>query len=188
MILQRIAIARRNRSRCAIICGANKGERLTTGVPPRLDGLLVLAAAASMALLAPAPAQADRSQILINAAVLTHVSLSGVQMPSQVAITDEDLARGYLEIAQPVTIDVRSNTPSGLVLGFTLTAAWVTAAQVRRAQDGVSGSTGAASLLVPKEGKGLAVQSVALRVRLILGQSARAGTFAWPLAVVVAPA
>lgn len=162
---------------------------MTTGAPPRLDGLLVLAAAAaSMALLAPAPAQADRSEILVNAAVLTRVSLSGVQMPSQVAITDEDLARGYLEIAQPVTIDVRSNHPSGLLLGFSLNAAWVAAAQVRGAQGGVSGSLGAASLLVPKKGKGLAVQSVALRVRLILSQSARAGTFAWPLAVVVAPA
>jgi hypothetical protein len=158
-------------------------------VPPRLDGLLSLAAAAaSMALLAPAPAQADRSQILVNAAVLTRVWLRGVQMPSQVAITDEDVARGYLEIAQPVTIEVRSNNPSGLVLGFSLNAAWVAAAQVRGAQGGVSASTGAASLLVPKEGKGLAVQSVALRVRLILGQSARAGTFAWPLAIVVAPA
>jgi hypothetical protein len=158
-------------------------------VPPRLDGLLSLAAAAaSMALLAPAPAQADRSQILVNAAVLTRVWLSGVQMPSQVAITDEDVARGYLEIAQPVMIEVRSNNPSGLVLGFSLNAAWVAAAQVRGAQGGVSASTGAASLLVPKEGKGLAVQSVALRVRLILGQSARAGTFAWPLAIVVAPA
>lgn len=161
---------------------------MTTGVPPRLDGLLVLAAAAGLALLAPAPAQADRSQILVNAAVLTRVSLSGVQMPSQVAITDEDLARGYLEIAQPVTIDVRSNHPSGLALGFSLTAAWVTAAQVRGAQGRVSVSKRAASLLVPKEGKGFAVQSVALRIRLILGESARAGTFAWPLAVVVAPA
>jgi hypothetical protein len=162
---------------------------LTTGVPPRLDGLLSLtAAAASIALLAPAPAQADRSQLLVNAAVLTRVSLSGVQMPSQVAITDEDLARGYLEIAQPVTIDVRSNNPSGLVLGFSLNAAWVTAAQVRGAQGRVSVSKGAGSLLVRKQGKGLAVQSVALRVRLILGESARAGTFAWPLAVVVAPA
>jgi hypothetical protein len=87
-----------------------------------------------------------------------------------------------------VTIDVRSNHPSGLLLGFSLNAAWVAAAQVRGAQGGVSGSLGAASLLVPKKGKGLAVQSVALRVRLILSQSARAGTFAWPLAVVVAPA
>jgi hypothetical protein len=141
-----------------------------------------------MALLAPAPAQADRSQILVNAAVLTRVSLRGVQMPSQVAITDEDLARGYLEIAQPVTIDVRSNNPSGLVLGFSLNAAWAAAAQVRGAQGGISVSKGAASLFVARKGKGLAVQSVALRVRLILGKSARAGTFAWPLAVVVAPA
>lgn len=121
----------------------------------------------------------DRARITVSATVLAHTSLKSLRTPDFVAVTAEDIARGYVELARPVELEVLSNHARGILLGFHARAPWVRAVRVNDAAQSM--------VFLAKAGKGLAAQALALKVRLELAPEARPGTLAWPLAVFVAP-
>jgi hypothetical protein len=144
-------------------------------------------AAAALALSAPPAARADSHRIEVRAVVARVASVSALRTPAQVVVTADDVARGYVEIAQPVEVGIRTNDPSGVVLGFELGSPLVRAVHFDGEDLRLSVAAGAAAVRVPTAGAGLRSRTLRLRTRLELAPGARPGVIAWPVAVFVAP-
>ena len=102
-------------------------------------------------------------------------------------MTAQDVARGYVELAQPVEVEIRTNNPGGVMLGFNLNSPQVSGARFDGQDLQLSVAAGAAVVLVPKVGVGLRSQTLRLRTRLMLAPDARPGVIAWPVALFIAP-
>ncbi len=131
---------------------------------------------------------ADTTRLNIQATVLEHTSISRLSVPSSLTVSEDDVARGYIEVDEPVTIDVRTNSAAGAVLGFSLQSPMVRSVTLNGTSNGVAVSEAGANMHLAKQGKGLATHSLKLRVRVELAPGAQPGTLAWPLAVFLAPA
>jgi hypothetical protein len=153
---------------------------------------LIALAATSLAItggmLPTQSAAGDTMQLNIRASVLEHTSISRLSVPSSLAVSADDVARGYVEVDEPVTIDVRTNSAAGAVLGFSLQSPMVSSVTLNGTSNGVVVSETGANMHLAKQGKGLETQSVSLRVRVVLAPQAQPGTLAWPIAVFLAPA
>ena len=153
---------------------------------------LIALAATSLAItggmLPTQSAAGDTMQLDIRASVLEHTSISRLSVPSSLAVSADDIARGYIEVDEPVTIDVRTNSEAGVILGFSVRSPMVRSVTLSGAGNGVAVSEAGANLNLAKQGKGLSTQSLTLRVRVELAPDAQPGTIAWPLAVFLAPA
>ncbi len=151
---------------------------------------LLAAAMAAVALSAPAvgsPAHAaDAARLRVEVQVLSQISIGAVRIPDALTIGPADLARGYVDLDQPVEVDVRTNHPRGAMLGFSVNSSALRSVRVQESR-GADLSAGGASVRVAKEGAGLRTQTVSVRVRLELARDATPGTIARPLAVFVAP-
>jgi hypothetical protein len=152
---------------------------------------LIALAAASLTIaggMLPAESAAgDTMRISIQATVLPYISISRFTVPNSLVVSAEDVARGYIDVDEPVTIDVRTNRQLGVILGFSVRSPMVRSVTLNGAGNGLAVSAAGASLNVAKVGNGLGTQSLALRVRVELSPDAQPGTLAWPLAVFLAP-
>jgi len=145
---------------------------------------LIAVAAAGLSLLAAPAAQAGGSHVIqVEAKVLRKASISALRTPAYLVVTQADVARGYVEVGEPIEVDVSTNNPGGVMLGLQSKDPTVQSAELLS-------EAGATSepLLVHKAGVGLSTQTVRLRARLRLGPDASPGRLAWPLAVFITPA
>lgn len=144
-------------------------------------------AAAALGLSAPPAAIAGAHTIEVQATVVHRASISALRAPRRITVTADDVARGYVELAQPVEIEVRTNNPGGVVLGFNLNSPQVSGARFEGEDLQLSVAAGAAVLRVPKAGAGLSTRTLRLRTRLMLAPGAKPGVIAWPVALFIAP-
>jgi hypothetical protein len=114
----------------------------------------------------------------VVATVLTRASIEFQQLPHDVTVTAQDVARGYVDL-EPVEIGVQSNNPAGVRLRFVATSAQFIAVNLEG---------GGATLLLVQPGRGLQRQKVSVRLRLNLAPSAVPGTIAYPVSVFLVPA
>ena len=104
-----------------------------------------------------------------------------VQSEPSVTITAEDLARGWVEVADPTILTVKSNQRAGFRLAFAPTASWVAGGEVAGLSNPVAfGSDGASTSF---SYAGVAPRQLELRWRLHLSPEATAGTFPLPVSV-----
>lgn len=142
---------------------------------------LTKVALASLALstLNPAPAAAgETTHLNVVATVLARASIESQRLPREVAVTQQDIERGYVEL-DPVEIGVQSNHPSGVRVGFAANSARLSAVDVEG---------GGSTLLVPQQGRGLQRQKVSVRLRLKLAPGALPGSIAFPVSIFLTPA
>lgn len=144
-------------------------------------------AAAALGVSAPPAALAGSHSIRVQATVVHHASISAFRAPQQVNVTAEDVARGYVELAQPVEVEISTNNPGGVMLGFNVNSPQVAGARFEGEDLQLSVAAGAAVVLVPKTGVGLRSQTLRLRTRLMLAPGAEPGVIAWPVALFIAP-
>ena len=135
----------------------------------------------------PPAALADTHSIRVQATVMRHASIRAFRAPLQVSVTAADVARGYVEPAQPVEVEIRTNNPGGVMLGFNVNSPQVSGARFEGEDLQLSVAAGAAVVLVPKTGVGLRSQTLRLRTRLMLAPGAKPGVIAWPVALFIAP-
>lgn len=136
-------------------------------------------ATAALTTLSPAAAMAaDTAYVNVVATVLTRASIESQQLPRDVAISREDVARGYVDL-EPVEIGVQSNHPGGVRLGFLAASAQLAAVDVEN---------GGSTLFLAQPGRGLHRQRVCVRLRLRLAPDAVPGTIAYPVTVFLTPA
>ena len=139
----------------------------------------VAIASAALSSLAPAPAAAgDTAHVSIVATVLARAAIESQRLPRDVAITAQDIERGYVDL-DPVEIGVQSNHPSGVRLGFAANSAQLASVDV----DG-----GGSMLVLAQHARGLQRQKVSVRLRLRLAPGAVPGTIAFPVSVYLTPA
>ena len=163
-------------------------DDVLSGFLARQKRLRALAfAAAALGASAPPAALAGTHSIQVEATVVRHASISAFRAPQQVEVTAEDVARGYVELAQPVEVEIRTNNPGGVMLGFNVNSPQVAGARFEGEDLQLSVAAGAAVLMVPKTGVGLRRQTLRLRTRLVLAPGAKPGVIAWPVALFVAP-
>jgi hypothetical protein len=178
--------------------GKRLGETLVESgaiTPDVLSGFLarqkrlraIAFAAAALGASAPPAALAGTHSIEVRATVVRHASIGAFRAPRSITVTADDVARGYVELAQPVEVEIRTNNPGGVLLGFNLNSPQVNGARFEGQDLQLSVAAGAAVVLVPKAGAGLATQTLRLRTRLMLAPGAKPGVIAWPVALFIAP-
>jgi len=147
--------------------------------------------ASSMALLmvAPAPAGADEqpAKMTVSATVLKHATLKVLAQPASIVVTAADIARGYVDVAAPAQVAIKSNSARGYMLEFAAEAEFTRQIEVRGLGSPVQlGPTGGA-VMQPPAGPGITRATLELGFRFILADSARAGTYPWPMQLSVTP-
>ena len=134
---------------------------------------LMAIALSSVALSAPTNTKAaDIARLHVVASVVASASIESQRLPSEVTVTAEDAAMGFVEV--PVEIGVRANHP--VMLGFSPNSRLVAGVDVAR---------GSASVAQLERGMRSQLLSFLLRLRLTPG--AQPGRIAFPVSVSLTP-
>ena len=158
---------------------------LAPALPNPRATLALLAAAAGLALACgSARAEGGQGLLAVRAVVARHASVS-VAPPVSIAVSAEDVARGYLELPVPVT--VRGNMSEGYSLLFERRAGEFGDVRILGLdQPLVVGAAGAVSTR-PAPGHGMWRDQLSLRFRLALAPGATPGERAWPVRISLLP-
>jgi hypothetical protein len=148
---------------------------------PRLRSCLAIATAMLGALLPCAAAGQGDAVLVVRATVLRHTSIR-IAPPRTLMISEADVARGYVELATPVEVEVQSNVREGYTLVFERLGEEVRQVHVRGLRDsGLLVGDAAAMASRPAAGRGLWREQLQLRFRFDLGPHVRPGQHPWPL-------
>lgn len=129
---------------------------------------------------APAAADAGQAAVVVRATVLRHASIR-IAPPRTLTISEADVARGYVELAAPVEVEVQSNVREGYTLVFERRGEQVQQVHVQGLQPGLLVGDATAMASRPAAGRGLWRELLQLRFRFDLGPHARVGRHPWPL-------
>ena len=145
-------------------------------------GALTTLAAATMS---PQIHAATRSQVAVTAFVPAQTVGQLVRQPSEITITDADIARGFVEVAAASQLRVTSNNPAGYVIDFFSRLAIFTSVRVSSAGGGANlGPDGGTIIERGRKGRDMPLD---LSYRFNLTAQVQPGTYAWPLALNVRP-
>ena len=125
-----------------------------------------------------------RTQMLVQATVLPVASFTRVQAPLALEVTARDAARGYVDVAEPTRLSVRSNGP-GFVLDVHTLVPVLTAIDVY----GLRGSVtlgGEGGSIVERE-RPAGTSDLNVRFHLVLVPGTPPGRYVWPLHLAVRP-
>jgi hypothetical protein len=143
--------------------------------------LLVIVAAGCMA----ASAKDSRTSLGVSAIVRAVANVELTSAPADLTVSADDVRRGYVDVLQPTTLVIRSNSASGYVVDLMTVTPMLTSMVV-------SGFD--ADLALGAEG-GTIVQrwqhphavSLSLRFRLMLAPGLVSGRYPWPMRLSVRP-
>jgi len=138
-----------------------------------------------MAGFAAATAKDARTSFTVGITVNAVAKIERQSAPTELQLSTQDLRRGYIDVLQPTTLEIRSNSASGYALDVT-TVAPIVAAMLIHGFD--------ADLRLGQEG-GTIIQrwqqphpvSLSLRFRLSLAPGLVAGHYPWPMRIAVRP-
>lgn len=154
---------------------------------PRRFRVFALASLIGFAAFAPAHARAatGSAALAVTATIAKRASLKVLVQPASVLITESDLARGYVEVAQ-VKLAVQSNSPAGYLLVFENRGDFVNATQISGLGSEVQlGDSGVVPRAAPGGEAGNATLDLVLR--FMLSASAQPGRHAWPMQISAMP-
>jgi hypothetical protein len=151
--------------------------------PGTMRRLAATGLAASLLLAAACEAstgvQASQS-VRVTAVVKRHAAIR-LDAPQSLTLSEQDVARGYVDVPSPMEVTVSSNVPQGYVLAVQNRSAQVRAAVLHglAAPLIIGDSGGSVMRRAPRHG--LWSETLSLRIRFELSPQARAGVHAWPL-------
>ena len=138
-----------------------------------------------MLLAGSAHAAQSRTQMGVNATVLPVARVQVTSAPADLQISAEDLRRGYVDVLQPTSLVINSNSPDGFALDLMTLSPLVAALVVNGLEsDQVLGAEG--GKLIQRWQRPQAMR-VMLRFRLLLTPGLGAGRYAWPVKLGVRP-
>jgi hypothetical protein len=149
----------------------------------RLTAVALAGVALSAALQMP-EAAADQTHLHIQATVLQRTVVERQRLPQRLEVSAQDVARGYVDVAEPVEVGIRSNHPAGVSVGFALNSPQLDAVAVLAA---LGGEVRGHGVFVPQLERGLRASVLSLRLRLKLAPEAVPGSIAFPLALTITP-
>lgn len=141
-----------------------------------------------IALCLPFAATADSAaKLQVSVTVLKHASLKVLAQPSSVIVTAADIAKGYVDVAAPASIQVRSNTQEGYLLMFESQGDFMRQTVVKGLANDVQISTAGGGVAQNTAGKGMRQAQLELGFRFVLAESAQQGVYPWPMRLSVTP-
>ena len=102
-------------------------------------------------------------------------------------MSEEDIARGYVDVPQAVELAVKSNVPQGYTLQFEVDGGPVRGARLVFAQGSLQVGPGGAFASRAATGPGLWRDRLEMRIRFELSAAATPGPHPWPLRVALLP-
>lgn len=133
-----------------------------------------------------ASAHAGETQLNVTATVVKSARLKVLAQPASVVVTAADLARGYVDVPADSQVAIESNT-NGYMLEFSNAGDFMRQILVRGLNGDVQLSP-AGGLVTQRPGAtGVSKTTLALGYRFLLAESARQGTYAWPMRLSVTP-
>ena len=154
-----------------------KHIKLMTGFAP--------AAACALLLGANADAGQARAQMGVNATVLAVAHMQLASAPTAIQLSADDLRRGYVDVPQPTSLLVNSNSPNGFALDFIAVSPMMSSFIVTGPEsDQVLDGDGGTLIQRWREPGSMRLH---LKFRLILAPGLAAGSFVWPLRLRVRP-
>jgi hypothetical protein len=148
-------------------------------------GTRVRACIAALFLLAAIPTAADagdvRTNFVVSAVVPARASLEAVTQPALLSVSEDDVARGYLEVA--AVYRVRNNDPAGYLLRLVPLIGLASAIEVSGLATSVMMREDMVEVTQPAA---LQARDLNLRFRLTLDPGATTGVYPMPVQVSVA--
>lgn len=127
-----------------------------------------------------------QTRLQVTATVPKRVSLEILAQPAAVVITAEDIMRGHVDVPMQIEIVIRSNSTEYL-LDFSTTGNFmrqiIVSGFANEVQFGPEGGV-AAQTAAPDR---LSRQGAFLAFRFVLSESARPGTYPWPVRLSAVP-
>jgi hypothetical protein len=161
---------------------AASGRRLSDG--RAVTRCLVAAWLGAVLNFQPVCAQQDVS-MSVSATVLKRATLTVLSKPSLLTVSNEDIARGYVDATASTTLALKTNSGAGLLLEFVNHAEFVQAIRVQGL--GPELQMSAAGGFFRRTARPVASELLDLRFRFELSGAAREGVYAWPVHVAVQP-
>jgi hypothetical protein len=144
------------------------------------------AAAMLLAMLLPCGASAagpGSSAVLRVTATVQRFATVRVAVPTTLTISRQDVDRGYVEVAAPLHLSVRSNVAQGYRLVLKHRGALVRNAVVHGLPEVLVVDAAGATVARPAAGHGIWQESLQLHVRFALSPHVQPGTHDWPLQI-----
>lgn len=135
----------------------------------------------------PATATAGDVKLTVSATIAKHASLNVLAQPSSVVVTQADIARGYVDVAAPAQVAIKSNTPGGYLLEFASQGDFMRQIVVRGLANEVQMSPSGGFVMQASAGSGVTRTTFDLRFRFVLAEAALPGTYSWPMHLSVTP-
>jgi hypothetical protein len=143
-------------------------------------GLALLALAVG-----PAPAKEARTSFPVSATVVAIAKIDRQTIPARLEISALDLERGFVDLPDPLALDIHSNSPGGFVLDVMTLAPLVSSLEIHGLDsDARLGADG--GLIVQRWQRAQTVH-LSLRLRLGLAPGVVAGSYPWPMRIGVRP-
>jgi hypothetical protein len=132
--------------------------------------------------LVPVSLQAESASTTIQVSVtVIGRTILDVQSEPAIVVTEADIERGYVDVADVSILTVRSNQRAGFRLGFAPAASWISGADVTGLPEPLSFQASGGSVAFSYQGT--APRELELRWRLYLAEGATAGSFPLPISV-----
>ena len=123
----------------------------------------------------------------VSATVQKHTSLKELTQPLSVVVTAADIAKGYVDVPTPASVQVRSNTQDGYLLVFESQGEFMRQTVVKGLANDVQFSAAGGGVAQNTAGKGMRQPQIDLGFRFVLAESARQGVYPWPMRLSVSP-
>ncbi len=150
---------------------------------------VVLAAGLALGLAPAAPgslgATTARGVLSVGATVLARADIRLASVPEAIEISSADLARGFIDIAEPARLVVRNTSAVGFELEVQPVSPLFTAVEIRGS--GADVAFDAAGGAIAQRGRRGAELPVVLGFRFTLAPGLAPGRYPWPLAFSVRP-
>ena len=146
--------------------------------------VFVLALAAFLVPAIPARAGMVSASLSVSVVVPARALLSVESQPPGLEITEEDVARGWVE-PPPSSVRVRTNSPNGWLLEFEPLHDPYRSLLVTGL--GSTAQVGGAGGWLAQPYTGKTVVTAELRYRIVLSKDARPGVYPWPVALSATP-
>jgi hypothetical protein len=134
-----------------------------------------------------APAAAASTELQVTAYVMKRATLQVLAQPTSVVLTQDDIARGWVDVPATAQLAVQSNSGEGYMLEFTNQGDFVRQVLVKGLDTDVQVGAAGGAVMQRAKGRGVTRATLNLGFRILLSASARQGSYSWPMRVAIAP-
>jgi hypothetical protein len=126
-----------------------------------------------------------RTSFNVSATVNAVAKLQVQSAPTEILVSDEDLRRGFIDVAQPTALVIRSNSANGYALDLTTLAPLFSSVVVRglTSEQSLGGEGGT----IVQRWHAPQTVNLSLQFRLMLAPGLAAGRYPWPMRIDVRP-